>query len=202
MKRLLSLVILSLLFAVALNYCWVRWVNHAIAPPTLDIKSVVLAATPTGELGVFKVISKDAITKTIGQGLNTTDPKKAILIVHSEINISYSLRDPRFGITRTGAHAVIDLPPAKADTNMKEIVFYDKKPGKWLTIEQPWTPEDDNQIIADARNDAQTRAQAGLEDFRTQYELVAQALLTAIARGLGCDSVEVHFLSNPPPPKQ
>ena len=129
--------------------------------------------------------------------LNVTDPKRAIIVVHSEVGISYPLKSELFTIRRIGDRAEITLPPPRTNVSLKDIEFYDKESGKWLMFEQAWTAEDDTQIIRDAKADVEERAVLLLAEYRDQYELVAESLVKAIASGLGCDQVEVTFERRP-----
>lgn len=195
MKRALLISAITFVAGVLVT---LRWTGRSTSPNNADIRSLITATTPTGNLSVFKVISKDVVTKEITKegswALNVDGSKKAILVVHSEITVSYCLQDERFQVSRVGDKAIISLPPPTTDINLRDIAFYDKQPGRWLAFEKPWTPKDDTEIIRDAKNDAEERAKQVAVDYRAQYELVARSLLNSIAVGLGCKDAEIQFI--------
>lgn len=164
-----------------------------------------------GELSVFKVIAKEIATsiehwaggwkKYLGW---LASASKIVMIFEFNIDFRYNLRSQEFEITPSGDGSVhIKMPPCRYDINIKDVKFYDEQKSKllpWLLpglVNQAFSggfdEEDKNRLIANAKDEATRLAERLVENLRSEVESSARETLRAIARGFGCDDVEIEF---------
>ena len=99
-----------------------------------------------GELSVFKIYSKEIVTRkqNVGSGLlgSLVSPlmtKKQIAIIFEfEIEFVYDLLSPEFAILPQGEDRYeIKMPPCKYKYSIKDMKIYDEKNAKLLPFLQP-----------------------------------------------------------------
>jgi hypothetical protein len=182
-----------------------------------QIRSELTELRSIGELSVFRVVTKDILTHTdhsfgeFGRRYLkwAFSQKKLAMVFEFETDFRFDLRDPAMKIDtgvltpQGGRYANLTLPPCRANVLMRDLSFYDEQRSKLL----PWllpdlingflptglSEADKNQLIASARDHAQTQGLLLLERYRRDIENSAAQTLTPILKSLGAREIRIEF---------
>ena len=165
-----------------------------------------------GELSVFKIYSKEIVTRkqNVGSGLlgSLVSPlmtKKQIAIIFEfEIEFVYDLLSPEFAILPQGEdHYEIKMPPCKYKYSIKDMKIYDEKNAKLLPFLLPdslnglfgasFDESDKNRLIDDAKDEVKQLSLKIINDLGGKIHKSATDTLEAIAKSFGAKEVGFIF---------
>jgi hypothetical protein len=213
--------ILVLLLGIGLGWLLVRK-SHAKSAAQTEIRSELTELRSIGELSAFRVVTKDILTHTdhsfgdFGRRYLkwAFSQKKLAMVFEFETDFRFDLRDPSMKIetgvlTPQGGRFVhLTLPVCRANVLMRDLSFYDEQRSKLL----PWllpdlingflptglSEADKNQLIASARQHAQTQGSLLLERYRRDIDNSAIQTLTPILKALGAREIRIEFAKPSP----
>ena len=165
-----------------------------------------------GELSVFKIYSKEIVTRkqNVGSGLlgSLVSPlmtKKQIAIIFEfEIEFVYDLLSPEFAILPQGEDCYeIKMPPCKYKYSIKDMKIYDEKNAKLLPFLLPdslnglfgasFDESDKNRLIDDAKDEVKQLSLKIINDLGGKIHKSATDTLEAIAKSFGAKEVGFIF---------
>ena len=165
-----------------------------------------------GELSVFKIYSKEIVTRkqNVGSGLlgSLVSPlmtKKQIAIIFEfEIEFVYDLLSPEFAILPQGEDRYeIKMPPCKYKYSIKDMKIYDEKNAKLLPFLLPdslngllgasFDESDKNLLIDDAKDEVKQLSLKIINDLGGKIHKSATDTLEAIAKSFGAKEVGFIF---------
>ena len=165
-----------------------------------------------GELSVFKIYSKEIVTRkqNVGSGLlgSLVSPlmtKKQIAIIFEfEIEFVYDLLSPEFAILPQGEDSYeIKMPPCKYKYSIKDMKIYDEKNAKLLPFLLPdslnglfgasFDESDKNRLIDDAKDEVKQLSLKIINDLGGKIHKSATDTLEAIAKSFGAKEVGFIF---------
>ena len=165
-----------------------------------------------GELSVFKIYSKEIVTRkqNVGSGLlgSLLSPlmtKKQIAIIFEfEIEFVYDLLSPEFAILPQGEDCYeIKMPPCKYKYSIKDMKIYDEKNAKLLPFLLPdslnglfgasFDESDKNRLIDDAKDEVKQLSLKIINDLGGKIHKSATDTLEAIAKSFGAKEVGFIF---------
>ena len=165
-----------------------------------------------GELSVFKIYSKEIVTRkqNVGSGLlgSLVSPlmtKKQIAIIFEfEIEFVYDLLSPDFAILPQGEDCYeIKMPPCKYKYSIKDMKIYDEKNAKLLPFLLPdslnglfgasFDESDKNRLIDDAKDEVKQLSLKIINDLGGKIHKSATDTLEAIAKSFGVKEVGFIF---------
>ena len=219
-----ALLLLIIGLAAGLGGAW--WWSRRKAKPEISVPSIPSIASQitelraVGELRVFKGVSKDIITHVdhsfgdFGKKYLSWafTKKKLAMVFEFEMDFSYDLRSEAVRIQNdvgsAGAKTIITLPPCKVDVSIKNLQFYDEQRAKFLPwllpdlvqgfFEGRFSEEDKNQLIAAAKSHAMAQATELFERYRPQVEQSGFLTLSAIAKSVGMQQLEIRYAQAAP----
>ena len=165
-----------------------------------------------GELSVFKIYSKEIVTRkqNVGSGLlgSLVSPlmtKKQIAIIFEfEIEFVYDLLSPDFAILPQGEDRYeIKMAPCKYKYSIKDMKIYDEKNAKLLPFLLPdslnglfgasFDESDKNHLIDDAKDEVKQLSLKIINDLGGKIHKSATDTLEAIAKSFGAKEVGFIF---------
>jgi hypothetical protein len=181
-----------------------------------SIQSFVTSMRAVGELGVFRIMTKEIITAS-DHGLGDfgkrylswlLSSKRITLVIEFDVDFRYDLNDPVFRVDPTGeAEYRITLPPCQHRVLIRDMRIHSEDRAELLPWLMPdlvgrfftggFSVEAKNKLIAETREEA-TRFAGGLVNKATrEAQASATRTLTGLAHSLGAHRVDVQFLASP-----
>ncbi len=124
-------------------------------------------------------------------------------IFEFEIDFRYDLRSPEFVIEKQGDGYVLNMPPCRYETHIRDIQFYDEQRSKlipWLLPDllnslftNGFSEQDRNRLKDAAKTSAQAQAMALIESLGSEVEQSARQTLESLAKAFGAESVSFVF---------
>lgn len=180
--------------------------------PKIETWSDITKLKSIGELSVFKIYSKEIVTKkddAINGFCNSifgwSMTKKSIAIIFEfEIDFTYDLLDPSFTITSLGNENYnIKMPPCKYRYSIKDMKFYDEKNAKFLPFLLPdllngifgsnFSESDKNRLIDEAKEDVKKLSLTIINDLSGKIHKSASDTLLSIAKSFGAKELYFTF---------
>jgi len=144
-----------------------------------------------GELVALSAFYKD-ITTVQERGGGPYKGKKLALISEFDIEYRYDLRQAR--VEASSGFAEIVMPECTTRINTGNITIYDEQDGKWMGIPvNKCKPEDRNQLMVRARQNAAETARKKTKELLGQVERSAENTLCALLNALDVHNVKVTF---------
>ena len=201
----------NLLLISGLLYLFFKEKNRT-KEPKVTTWSDITKLKSIGELSVFKIYSKEIVTKkddAINGFWNNifgwSMTKKSIAIIFEfEIDFTYDLLDSRFLITPlNNENYEIKMPPCKYKYSIKDMKIYDEKNAKLLPFLLPdslngifgasFDENDKNRLIDEAKQEVKNLSSKIIDDLGGKIHKSATDTLSAIAKSFGAKEVFFEF---------
>ncbi len=177
-----------------------------------DIKNDITQMRNIGELSVFRIYSKEIVTKkddAIGGFWSTLfgwsmSKKQIAIIFEFEIEFIYDLMSSDFSINSlSDMKYSIKMPPCSYKYSIKDMKIYDGKNAKFLPFLLPdslngifgasFSENDKNKLIDEAKDEIKGLSVKLINDLSTKIHKSATDTLEAIAKSFGAKSVKFEF---------
>ncbi|MSN97055.1 DUF4230 domain-containing protein [Campylobacter sp. FMV-PI01] len=209
MEIVFSILVMALL---AVIFVLLRQNKKLNSSPSTEISTSITKLKSIGELSVFKIYSKEIVTKkdsAIGGFWDkifgwSMSKKQIALIFEFEINFIYDLRSKEFEIKHLNDNSYkITMPPCKYEFSIKDMKIYDEKNSKFLPFLLPdslsglfgpgFSESDKNALINEAKDEVKNMSVKIIDDLEKQIHKSAILTLETIARSFGADDLEFEF---------
>lgn len=181
-------------------------------PQKADIQTDITTLKSIGELSVFRIYSKEIVTKKdsglagiMDKFLGWMMTKKQIAIIFEfEIEFLYDLLSKEFSIIQTGQNSYqITMPPCKYKYSIKDMKIYDEKNAKLLPFLLPdmlngffgssFSESDKNRLIDEAKDEVKSLSSKLINELSTKIHKSATDTLEAIAKSFGASEISFVF---------
>ncbi len=183
----------------------------------VQVHSSIESMREVGELTVFRLVTKEIVTKADHAFGETgkrylswlVSEKKMAMIFEFGIDFKFDLRSSDFRIEQRGEDKYhLSLPACMYTTNILDISFYDEQDSKLLPILIPdllnrvlgsgFDQGDKNALKDAARAEATHMAEQMVEKMHSDVRQSARQTLEAIARGFGAKQITLSFPDTSP----
>jgi len=180
--------------------------------PGYHIYSFIENMKSVGELVVFKVFTKEVVTKAehwlgdFGKRYLTwlMSNMKMAMVFQFEIDFRYDLRSTSFAVAGgENGRFVITMPQCVYDISIKDMKIYDEQSGRlfdWVlppilskAFSKDFTEEDKNRLIDEAKLQASSMAEKLIKKLGSEIEKSAWQTFEMIAKSFGAKSVLLDF---------
>ncbi|MDA3046935.1 DUF4230 domain-containing protein [Campylobacter sp. VBCF_06 NA8] len=204
--------ILNFLIFVILVYMFLRMKKSGANAPKTEISTDITRLKSIGELSVFKIYSKEIVTRKenvadgfFGSLVSPLMTKKQIAIIFEfEIDFVYDLLSPEFSIIPRGEDKYeIKMPPCKYKYSIKDMKIYDEQNSKLLPFLLPdslngifgssFDESDKNRLIDDAKNEVKALSLKIINDLGGKIHKSATDTLETIAKSFGAKEIGFVF---------
>ncbi|NLY03334.1 MAG: DUF4230 domain-containing protein [Campylobacter sp.] len=182
--------------------------------PKTEVVSEITKLKSIGELSVFKIYSKEIVTRKDSpitsqfwnKLLGWSMTKKQIAVIFEfEIDFIYDLKSKDFTIKEIeNGNYKITMPPCKYKFSIKDMKIYDEKNAKFMPFLLPdsinslfgpsFDESEKNQLIDDAKDEIKTMSVKLINDMGGQIHKSASDTLGTIAKNFGANSVQFEFV--------
>ncbi len=214
-------VLIGLVIGFALAVAWwavwrMRRRRPAPAAP-VQVHASIESMREVGELTVFRLVTKEIVTKADHAFGETgrrylswlISERKMAMIFEFGIDFKFDLHSSDFVIAPTGEGRYrLTLPRCEYTTNILDISFYDEQNARLLPILLPdlvnrlfgsgFDQQDKNDLKDAARAEADHMAQQMVERMQSDVQQSARQTLEALARGFGARQVTIEFQNTSP----
>lgn len=178
-----------------------------------QISNEITKIKSIGELNVFKIYSKEIVTKKDTPMVGFWDTllgwsmtKKQIAVIFEfEINFTYDLNSEQFKIQiQDDGSYKITMPPCKYNYSIKDMKIYDEKNAKFLPFLLPdslnglfgsgFDERDKNRLIDEAKVEVKNMSVKIINDLEEKIHKSARDTLEAIAKNFGIKELSFEFV--------
>ncbi|PSM52642.1 DUF4230 domain-containing protein [Campylobacter blaseri] len=213
METLLFIILIVLLFLVFVLFKQNKKLKGKKSGSKSQISTEITKIKSIGELNVFKIYSKEIVTKKDSpmEGfwdtlLGWSMTKRQIAVIFEfEINFIYDLNSEEFSIKKQedGSYK-ITMPPCKYNYNIKDMKIYDEKNAKFLPFLLPdslngifgsrFDEADKNRIIDEAKEEVKNMSIKIINDLEEKIHKSARDTLEAISSNFGIEKLSFEFV--------
>ena len=185
-------------------------------PAKVELYSTIEKMESLGMLNVYKVVTKEIVTASDHLFGNFGEKylrwliskKKLAMIFTFDIDFSYNLKDPGFGIEELGENRYrFKMPACRYSLAIKDISFYDEQNGKllpWLlpdllssVFSDGFDENDRNALIKEAKTQVSAIADGMMIELLPDVQKSARTTLEQIATALNAETIQFDFSDSP-----
>jgi hypothetical protein len=219
MQNIFSGVLIGLLVAAVVMVTW-RLARRGRGKPgqatAPTIQSFVTDMRAVGELSVFRIMTKEVITKSdhwFGEFGRKhlrwlLSEQKITLIMDFDVDFRYDLTDPAFKVSRTGPDSCrITLPPCRHEVFLRDMRFLSEDSPELLPLLMPeivnrfftggFSVDAKNQLIDETRKESRRFAADLVRRVEAEAQASAIRTLSTLAQGLEQQTVDYLFTPSP-----
>lgn len=180
--------------------------------PSVDISTEIIKLKSVGELNVFKIYSKEIVTKKNSpfsglwdSVLGWTMTKKQIAVIFEfEIDFIYDLKSKDFKIENLGNNDFkVIMPPCKYKFSITDMKIYDEKNSKFMPFLLPdslnslfgpsFDESEKNKLIGEAKDEIKNMSVQIINDLGTKIHNSATDTIKTLAKSFGAGNVSLEF---------
>ena len=177
-----------------------------------EITTDITKLKSVGELSVFKIYSKEIVTRKdsafsglMDKLLGWTMTKKQIaVIVEFEIDFVYDLKSKDFKIEDAGDGTFrVKMPQCKYKFSIKDMKIYDEKNSKFMPFLLPdslnslfgpsFSESEKNMLITEAKDEIKNMSIKIINDLGDRIHASASNTIEMMAKSFGAKNIELEF---------
>lgn len=213
MDFIIFIFFIILILAVAVLFIQNKRLKNAGDKGKTQISTDITKLKSVGELSVFKIYSKEIVTKKdspmtgmFDKLLGWTMTKKQIAVIFEfEIDFIYDLKNKNFEIEHKGdGNFKVKMPPCDYKFSIKDMKIYDEQNSKFMPFLLPdslnslfgpsFDESEKNRLIDEAKDEIKSMSVKIINDLGDRIHASASSTIDMMAKSFGAKNLEFEFM--------